>query len=87
MQHPYASSGMASVAFDAERFERLIDQPFVVAGVHRHPSEQLRGASRVSPGEWWESAEGIGPGPRRVVPALRVGHRVVINELPLTVTH
>ncbi|MFZ2178230.1 MAG: hypothetical protein WAW17_30245 [Rhodococcus sp. (in: high G+C Gram-positive bacteria)] len=36
---------MASVAFDAERFERLIDQPFVVAGVHRHPSEQLRGAS------------------------------------------
>ncbi|ETT25287.1 hypothetical protein RR21198_3962, partial [Rhodococcus rhodochrous ATCC 21198] len=52
MQHPYASSGMASVAFDAERFERLIDQPFVVAGVHRHPSEQLRGASRVSPGEW-----------------------------------
>ncbi|MGW5301664.1 hypothetical protein ACWEQV_25845 [Rhodococcus aetherivorans] len=44
MQHPDASSGMASAAFDAERFKRLIDQPFVVAGVHRHPGEQLRGA-------------------------------------------
>ncbi|MBC2592547.1 hypothetical protein [Rhodococcus aetherivorans] len=44
MQHPDATLEMASAAFGAERFKRLIDQPFVVAGVHRHPGEQLRGA-------------------------------------------